>query len=209
MICAVGIAVHENLAARDGAAADHLVDEGPGKERRLVGIRARRRHALHLVLGILLVRPEQVIRVRADHDFPLRPMLLILDPVCLEHAEHRRKHIAPQGAGRHPGDDEVLIPEGVHAPFQKAEDHADRLSGADRPVRQHDPVVLVPRAGAPPEERLPLFAAHRLQLKAHGSSNSSCISSSGRFTTWVNARMAASASARSSRPALGRKRLNC
>ena len=57
------IAVHEDLAAGHGAAADHLVDEGPGEEGGLVGIGAGGGHALELVLGVVPVRAEEVVGV--------------------------------------------------------------------------------------------------------------------------------------------------
>ena len=63
MVGSVGVAIHEDFAAGHGAAADHLVDEGPGEEGGLVGIGAGGGHALELVLGVVLVRAEEVVGV--------------------------------------------------------------------------------------------------------------------------------------------------
>ncbi len=143
MIGSVGVAVHEDPAARYGAAADHLVDEGPGKQRGLVGVGAGGGHALELVLGVVLVRAEQVVGIAPDEDPSFRPSVFPGNPEGFQHAEQGREHIALQGPGRDAGQDEIPSGKTRLAPGQEGKDHGDGLAGADRAVGKEDAAVLM------------------------------------------------------------------
>ena len=216
MIGAVRVAVQKDAASLHRTAADHLVHKGPGKQGRLIGIGTGSSHSLKLVLGIVLVRSEQVIAVPADDHLSLPAFPFIGNTQGLQHGQHRAEHIPCQGSGSDTGHDEIPSLEAGQAPEQEGQDHRHRLSAPDRPVRQHNAPVFISGPRHPPVKQLPLFAGKGLKLETQdssppssGSANSSCISSRCGAAAVVRARIAASAFFCGSIPALGRKRLYC
>ena len=116
MIGAVRVAVQEDAASLHRTAADHLVNKGSGKQGRFIGIGAGGSHSLKLVLGIVLVRSEQVIAVPADDHLSLPALPFIGNTKGLQHGQHRAEHIPCQGSGGDAGHDEIPFPEAGQAP---------------------------------------------------------------------------------------------
>ena len=123
---AFGVTVKPELAPRDRASGESLLNEGPRHKRDLVKKNACQGHALNKRITGFVTTSEEVIGITAAAD---RDNQLILC-ASLGHLEKALKpggkmhdHIAAQRLDRTAANGEALIVERVHAPKDKADRH--------------------------------------------------------------------------------------